>query len=145
MAWTSTYPIRFADVDYAQILYYPNFLHYFHTAFEDFFEEACHFPYHRLLREHRVGYPSVHVEVDFREPLRFGDHVAIRIAVEKIGTKSVTWSYRGKRVETDQLCVEGRIVTACMSLDSYRGIAIPSQHRAWFEEHHEKNDPIHES
>jgi len=133
MSYTSTYAIRFADVDHAKILYFPRFLHYFHCAFEDFFEHACNFPYNRVLNEHRIGYPSVRVEVDFKAPLRFGDHVAISINVDRIGTKSVSFRYRGVRVETNQLCVEGVITAACMNMDTYRAIEIPPTHRGWFE------------
>jgi len=135
MAYSVTYPIRFADVDHAKILYYPNFLNYFHTAFEDFFEHACKFAYHRVLNEHRIGFPSVHVEVDFKEPLRFGDHVEITIDVVKIGGKSVTWGYVGTRAETGIECVTGTIVTAVMSMDTYRAVELPKQYREWFEAH----------
>lgn len=135
MPYTNTYAIRFADVDHARILYFPNFLHYFHCAFEDFFEHACGFHYNRVLNEHRIGFPSVRVEVDFKAPLRFGDHVAITIETERIGNKSITLRYIGHRTETDQVCVEGTITSACMSMDTYRAIEIPPQYRAWFEQH----------
>lgn len=135
MAHTETYAIRFADVDHAKILYFPNFLHYFHCCFEDFFEHACGFAYNRVLNEHRVGFPAVRVEVDFKAPLRFGDHVAITIDVVKVGNKSAVFRYRGHRTETGQLCVEGRITTACMSMDTYRAIEIPKQYREWFGKH----------
>jgi 4-hydroxybenzoyl-CoA thioesterase len=135
MAYTSRYAIRFADVDHARILYFPNFLHYFHCAFEDFFEHACNFHYQRVLNEHRIGFPSVHVEVDFRAPLRFGDHVDITVSVIRIGEKSVQFGYRGHRVETGQLVVEGKITTACMSMDTYKAIQLPALYRDWFEQH----------
>ena len=135
MAYTQTYAIRFADVDHAKILYFPRFLHYFHCAFEDFFEHACGFHYNRVLNEHRIGFPAVHVDVDFMSPLRFGDHVEITIEVERIGNKSVTFAYRGRRVETNEACVKGSIVTAVMNMDTYHAIPLPPQYRAWFEQH----------
>ncbi|MCA8939168.1 MAG: acyl-CoA thioesterase [Planctomycetes bacterium] len=135
MAYKNTYAIRFNDVDHARILYFPTFLHYFHCAFEDFFEHACGFHYNRVLNEHRIGFPSVHVEVDFKEPLRFGDHVEITIEVVRIGNKSVVFRYTGKRVETEVECVRGEITAACMSMDSYHAIPVPQQYRSWFTEH----------
>jgi len=135
MAYTSIYAIRFADVDHAKILYYPRFLHYFHCAFEDFFEHGIGMPYPRVLNEHRIGFPSVNVNVDFKAPLRFGDHVAITVDVQRIGSKSVTWGYSGTRVETNQLCVTGTVVTAVMSMDTYRAVDLPPQYRSWFEAH----------
>ena len=135
MAYTNTYAIRFSDVDHAKILYFPKFLHYFHCVFEDFFEHAIGLHYNRLINEHRIGFPAVHVDVDFKAPLRFGDHVAITLEVERIGNKSVSWRYSGKRVETDQECVQGQIITAVMSLDTYHAIELPSHYREWFEAH----------
>lgn len=135
MAYTFRSTIRFADVDHAKILYFPRFLHYFHCAFEEFFEHSCNFPYHRVLNEHRIGFPSVRVEVDFEQPLRFGDHIGITIEVLKIGSKSVTWRYTVLREETNQRCARGMVVTACMSMDTYRAIEIPPQYRSWFETH----------
>lgn len=140
MAYTMESAIRFADVDHARILYYPRFLHYFHCAFEEFFEHACGFPYHRVLNEHRIGFPTVHVEVDFRQPLRFGDHIQITLEVERIGGKSVTWNYRVLRKETAQVCAEGKVVTACMSMDTYQGIETPPQYREWFKKHLAERD-----
>ena len=35
--FSHTFPVRFADVDHAGIVYYPRFFHYFHAAFEEFF------------------------------------------------------------------------------------------------------------
>lgn len=135
MAFTSTYAIRFADVDHARILYFPNFLHYFHCTFEDFFEHACGFHYNRVLNEHRIGFPAVHINVDFRSPLRFGDHVAITLDVRRIGHKSATFGYTGRRVETEELCVEGEIITAVINMDTFKPIELPSQYRQWFEQH----------
>ncbi|MCK6439859.1 MAG: acyl-CoA thioesterase [Planctomycetes bacterium] len=135
MAYSNTYAIRFNDVDHARILYYPTFLHYFHCCFEDFFEHAVGFHYKRVLTEHRVGFPVVHLDVDFKSPLRFGDHVQFTLNVERIGTKSVTFHYVGKRVETEVQCVEASITTAVMNMDTYQAIELPSQYREWFTKH----------
>ena len=135
MAYTGVYAIRFSDVDHAKILYYPRFLHYFHCTLEDFFEHGLNMPYTRVMNEHRIGFPAVHVEVDFKSPLRFGDHVAITMDIRKLGNKSVTWGYRGERVETGEECVTGTVATAVMNMDTFRAIPIPPQYRKWFEPH----------
>src|SRR5688572_22728354 len=109
--FSATYPIRFSDVDRAGILYYPRFLHYFHCCFEDFFERALGIPYNHLLDVERVGFPTVHMEVDYLAPLRFGDKVEITLGIEKIGTKSVTWMYTGttSRENKAVLCVRATL------------------------------------
>ena len=128
--FSSTYPIRFSDVDHAGILYYPRFLHYFHCCFEDFFERGLGIPYNHLLDVERIGFPTVHMEVDYMKPLRFGDHVEISLGVEKIGTKSVTWAYAGhtsrdnKRVQA----VQAQLVTVCLDMDSFQGVELPQKY-----------------
>lgn len=35
MAFRAPIKVCFSDIDYAEIMYYPRFLHYFHVALED--------------------------------------------------------------------------------------------------------------
>src|SRR6188768_127313 len=99
MPFATTVKIRWADIDPAGVVYYPRFLHFCHTAMEDFFERALALPYPKLTGEHRLGFPAVHLDVDFRSPLRYGDDVEITVAIARIGKTSVDWRYdlvRGK-------------------------------------------------
>src|SRR5690606_1601196 len=74
MAFTTRARVRFGDEDHAQIVYYPRFFHFFHCAFEDFFDQQG-FPYRACLAVDRVGWPAVHAEADFERPVRFGDEL----------------------------------------------------------------------
>jgi len=132
--FSSTYPIRFSDVDHAGILYYPRFLHYFHCCFEDFFERALGVPYNHLLDVERLGFPTVHMEVDYLKPLRFGDHVEISLSIDSIGKKSVTWIYTGEtsRENKKVRAVEARLVTVCLDMDSFRSVEVPRKYRDLF-------------
>ena len=85
--------VQFGDIDQAQIVYYPRFIHYFHVAMEQFFRDVVGIAYPQLMKEHRLGHPTVHLEVDFKIPLRYGDIVEIEVEVEHIGATSVEWSY----------------------------------------------------
>lgn len=132
--FSSTYPIRFSDVDHAGILYYPRFLHYFHCCFEDFFERGMGIPYNHLLDVERLGFPTVHMEVDYLKPLRFGDHVEISLGVQKIGNKSITWTYTGDTARDNKKvrAVEASLITACLDMDSFKGIALPQKYHDLF-------------
>ncbi len=66
-----TIKVRFADVDWAQIVYYPRFYHYFHIAFEELFERELGLRYSQVMQDHDIGYPAVHSECDYRAPVRF--------------------------------------------------------------------------
>lgn len=133
--FSATYPIRFSDVDHAGILYYPRFLHYFHCCFEDFFERGLGIPYNHLLDVERVGFPTVHMEVDYLNPLRFGDKVEIALGVEKIGAKSITWLYTGttSRENKPVRAVQAKLVTVCLDMDSFKSCDVPLKYRELFQ------------
>jgi 4-hydroxybenzoyl-CoA thioesterase len=79
--------VRFDEVDAALMLYYPRFLGYCHEAMEAMFAEL-EGGYPRLIKERRLGLPAVHLEVDFKSPLRYGDVVRIELTVEVLGAAS---------------------------------------------------------
>ncbi|HEY7698614.1 MAG TPA: acyl-CoA thioesterase, partial [Vicinamibacteria bacterium] len=66
MAFTSIQKIRFDDVDGAGIVYYPQFFHLCHAAFEDFFDTAAPVSYPALVKDRRLGFPTVKIESEFK-------------------------------------------------------------------------------
>ena len=95
MTFRTSLPIRFGHEDHARIVYFPRFLHFFHCAFEDFFA-GNGIPYRESLETDQVGWPAVHVDVDFQSPLRFGDTFDVDVWVAEMGTKSAKFAYRGR-------------------------------------------------
>ena len=134
MTYRTSMPIRFGDEDHARIVYFPRFLHFFHCAFEDFFA-AGGIPYRESLESDATGWPAVHVDVDFQSPLRFGDRFDVDVWVEKLGTKSATFAYRGST--GGRLVATARITVACIDMDSFRAQPIPDKYRTLFEAHRE--------
>jgi 4-hydroxybenzoyl-CoA thioesterase len=124
--------VRFADVDHAQIVYYPRWFHYFHVAFEEFFEHAMGRTYPSVLDEEHTGYPAVRTEADYRSPARFGDIVRVHITCVRIGTRSVTLRYRAVRASDGGECVVAQVTTACVDMRTFRPADIPPHHRAFF-------------
>jgi len=133
MAFESRIKVRFGDEDHAQIVYYPRFFHFFHCAFEDFFDEQG-YRYRDCLDVDRVGWPAVHAEADFRRPVRFGEVITVALTIADVGDKSATFDYVVTRDDGDTACT-GRVVVACISMDDYRGRPIPDKYRALFEKH----------
>jgi 4-hydroxybenzoyl-CoA thioesterase len=125
MAFRSLLKIRFGDIDHAGIVYYPRFLHYFHVALEEFFGQELGVDYPILIDEHRLGLPTVHLETDFRRPMRYGDRFDVEVEVLTVGRTSITFGYRVfKRGEKEPL-VEGHNVTVCLDMDSFKKRDIP--------------------
>src|SRR6516165_4446410 len=85
-------PVRFEDVDAANIVFFSRFLNYCHEAMEALLAPLDG-GYARLIVERRLGLPAVHVEADFTTPLRFGDVARIAVTVPRVGNKSCTFRY----------------------------------------------------
>ncbi|MFN7972312.1 MAG: thioesterase family protein [Acidobacteriota bacterium] len=132
MAFRSKQRVRFGDVDHARIVYYPRYLHYFHVAFEDWWEGVMGVPYAKLMGEQALGFPAVHIEVDFLAPLRFGDDVAIEVAVDHVGASSVRWAYRVMRLAggTEEHVGTCRITTVALDMRTFQKVPVPEWLRA---------------
>jgi 4-hydroxybenzoyl-CoA thioesterase len=85
-------PVRFEDVDAAGIVFFGRFMGYCHEAMEHLFS-ALDGGYVALIVVRRVGLPAVHLECDFRTPLRYGDVALIETTSPKIGSTSATLRY----------------------------------------------------
>jgi 4-hydroxybenzoyl-CoA thioesterase len=132
MAFRTRVPVRFGDVDHAGIVFYPKFFIYFHEAFEQFFTDAGH-AYHKMINERRVGFPTVHIETDYRQPLRYGDALDIEFSVSRIGDRSATFRYHCFRHSDGKHACTAEITCACVDMGSFEAIAIPDDLRALFE------------
>ena len=132
MAYTSVQKIRFDDVDGAGIVYYPRFLHLCHAAFEDFFDAAAPFSYPELIAKKRLGFPTVHIEADFKAPLVYGDTALVTLAVKRVGTSSVTSRYEIRRKRDAALAFTADITTVLIALDTQKAQPLTDELRAVF-------------
>ena len=133
MAFTSIHKIRFDDVDGAGIVYYPKYFHLCHAAFEDFFDSAASISYPDLIRGRRLGFPTVAIDSSFTAPLTYGDTAVVELSVEKIGTTSVTFSYRIRRRRDGVACFAATVTTVLIDLDSQQPQTIPADLRTMLE------------
>jgi YbgC/YbaW family acyl-CoA thioester hydrolase len=135
MAFIRRIPVRFEDVDYARIIYFPNLFSYCHKVFADFFSEEMSTSYAEMIQVRKVGFPIVHAEVDFKSPLRFGDVSRVEMEVVKLSNRSIDVGYRHYRGEGQELCADARVVVAVISMDSFSAIPIPDDIRQAFARH----------
>jgi len=135
MAYTQRMDVRFADVDFARLVYFPRLFDYCHRAFEDFFAAELGIPYVRMLTERKVGFPARHAEADFRAPLRFGDVCRVVMDVVRLGQTSVTCRYRLMLGETEQLCAEVHLTQVAIHMDTLVAQPLPEDLRAQLAKH----------
>ena len=116
--------IRFSDCDPAGIVFYPQYFVMFNGLVEDWVN-AMGVGYQRLISEQRIGLPTVRIEADFRAVSRFGDRVTLALAVERLGTRSLTLALQCVDAE-DELRMQMRQVLVTTSLESHRALEIPA-------------------
>ena len=129
-AYEVTLPVRFGQVDYAGIMFYPRFFENFHTVFEDMFSTRLGVPYMSILQDRRIGFPTVSIETDFRRPFRFGEPMRLVLDVTKIGRSSITFRYRGYNGDEAEPSVEAIGTVVVIDLDSFETLEIPEDIRA---------------
>lgn len=133
-AYEVTLPVRFGQVDYAGIMYYPRFFENFHTVFEDMFSKRLGVPYMSILKDRRIGFPTVRIETDFSRPFRFGEPMRLQIDVMRIGRSSITFRYRGFNGDSPEVSVEALGTVVVIHLDTFKTLEIPPDIRAVLED-----------
>lgn len=119
--------IRFSHCDPAGIVYFPDFFDFAHATMEDWFREALGVPLPVLIRERRIGTPTVSIQGDFTKPLRMGDRLHNELTVLKMGNTSVKLEHRGLKDGVEHLRIVQTI--AFMDLDAERAVPIPDDLR----------------
>lgn len=132
MAFKTRVPVRFGDVDKAGIVYYPRIFHYLHIAQEDFFAGFMGFPYHRVVEEDRLGFPTVADSTEFLKPIKYGDTLEIKVFFSRVGDSSVTFEFRAYREGTNELLVKSSIVKVAVSMETWEKVSIPEKYRRAF-------------
>ncbi|MBI3181743.1 MAG: acyl-CoA thioesterase [Myxococcales bacterium] len=135
MAYTQRIPVRFDDVDYAQIVYFPRLFGYCHWVFEDFFAKEVGHSYAQVLSKRRIAFPTVHSEADFQAPLRFGDVCRVVMDTVKLSKRSIANRYRLYLGETQRLCAKLELVTVPVGLDDFKPVELPEDIRVAFLNH----------
>jgi len=91
--------VEFSDTDMAGIVHYSNFFRYMETAEHAFFRSLGFSIVTRQV-DPPVGWPRVHAECDYRRPLQFEDEVEIHMLVARKKSKSLTYQFRFRKLNT---------------------------------------------
>jgi 4-hydroxybenzoyl-CoA thioesterase len=127
-------PVHFEDVDAARIVFFPTTLVYCHEAMAAIFAGEPG-GYAGLVVERAIGLPTVHLEVDYTAPLRFGDVAKIALTVVSIGRTSVTFQFDLVRVRDDVPVAKIKLVSACTDLATMQSMPWPVDVRHVLEAH----------
>lgn len=127
-------PIKFEEVDAANIVFFARFATYAHEAMEHFFG-VLHGGYAGLILERRVGLPAVHLETAFTAPARYGDVLRIETRVARIGNRSAVLWYRMLHSGSSKLVCEMKHTVVTTDLRTLTSCDMPADVRAALAEH----------
>lgn len=130
--------VEFCETDAAGIAHF--------SAFVQYMEQAEHALLRslglRVFAEHEEGghlsWPRVHIECDYQGTARFEDVLNVSVAVEKLGTKSVTYRFHFRREGSPDILAAGKIVAVCCRVETNQPLAsveIPAHIRRKLSEH----------
>jgi 4-hydroxybenzoyl-CoA thioesterase len=143
-------PVKFEEVDAANIVFFARFVTYAHEAMEHFFggHVSSHPPdphtpgpagleggYAGLILERRVGLPAVHVEIAFTAPARYGDVLRIETRVARVGNRSAVLWYQMHHVGSGRLACEMKHTVVTTDLRTLASCDMPGDVRALLLKH----------
>jgi YbgC/YbaW family acyl-CoA thioester hydrolase len=122
--------VDFADTDMAGIIHFSNYFRYMEFA-EVAFLRSLGLSVSMTRGEEHVSFPRVSATCDFLRPVRFDDVVDIEVHVERVGRKSVTYSFDFTHV--GKPVAKGRISAVCCrmrpGIHELESIDIPAEIR----------------
>jgi len=81
--------IRFADVDYAGIMFYPRYFEMLNAVVEDFFANELGASFAHMIDDLGIGIPLGNVETRFVAPCRLDDILTFTLHVKQLGEKKL--------------------------------------------------------
>lgn len=90
--YASEFPIRFNDIDAADIVYFPRLLHYCHCALEDFVTDRSTRSYRRYVQD-GIVFPVVNVQGRFFQRVHYRDRLQVGVSCEEIRTHAFRMRY----------------------------------------------------
>jgi acyl-CoA thioester hydrolase len=102
--------VDFADTDMAGIIHFSNYFRYMEFA-EVAFLRARGLSVSMTTDADKIGFPRVSATCDYLHPVRFEDVVDIEVRVERVGRKSVTYTF--DFTHKGKLVAKGRLSAVC--------------------------------
>lgn len=112
----TTRRVEFSDTDMAGIMHFANFFRFMETA-EHGFYRSLGFSVVLKRFDPPLGFPRVHVECDFKKPLRFEDMVEVHLLVSERKAKSISYQFRFRNMSQDpaEEVARGLVTVVCVA------------------------------
>lgn len=125
----TTVQIRFSDVDSLGMVWHGNYVHFFEDGREAFGEEYA-LRYLDLYKEGCIA-PIVHLEVDFKRPLTYGETATVETTYIDTEAAKMVFNYKVFRTSTMELVATGSSTQVFLDLDRRLQVVFPPFFLAW--------------
>jgi len=116
--------IPWRDVDLAAVVNYPRFFSYFELA-ELEWVRSLGKDYLAFLKEMNIWLPRAAAHCNYRAPVRLGDLISIEMGLDRLGKASATLGYQVYRLPERALVVDGYVVVAPVSRETFQSVPLP--------------------
>jgi len=108
--------VEFHETDMAGIVHYSNFFRYMETAEHGFFR-SLGFSVVTENTDPPIGWPRVHAECDYLQPLRFEDEVEIHMLVSEMKSKALSYVFRFRKLNASPPLevARGKLTVVCVT------------------------------
>jgi len=118
--------VRWEDIDAAGIINYQAYLRFFGLAEVELFR-SCGLSYKTLIEEVGIWLPRVHVECDFRAPVRLDDLLVVDAYFGRIGTTSIHLNFEVRRDDDRDLVVAtGQYILVTVPRGEFKPTPVPA-------------------
>jgi YbgC/YbaW family acyl-CoA thioester hydrolase len=109
--YRTTRRIEFSDTDLAGVVHFARFFVFMETAEDEFLRKhGAAFTMEESGRT--LGWPKVSAACDYRSPARYGDTLDIRLKVQKVSRRTITYEIDFSRDGAE--IARGRTTSACV-------------------------------
>ncbi len=122
--------VRFSEVDSMRIVWHGEYIRYFEDGRESFGRQYSGLGYMEM---HEAGYfvPMVHVEVDFKSPLKVGDTVVIETRFINSEAAKICFQYILFRESDMQIVATGESVQVFLNSSFELELLSPLFYQEW--------------
>ncbi|WP_317898302.1 acyl-CoA thioesterase [Aurantibacillus circumpalustris] len=122
--------IRFSECDPLNIVWHGNYVKYFEDGREDF-GRANDFSYLQIYTENGLSIPLVHLEIDYKRPVSFGETIRVETTLVDDPAAKIVFEYKIFNSKDEVLCT-GKTIQAFVHLERKElQITMPDFFEAW--------------
>ncbi len=117
--------LHFSDTDAARVVWFGNFAAFFEAA-EDELYRALGAPRIAFMEQHRFVMPRIEFTCRYRSPGRADEILQMRIGMQDLSARRLTYVFEGWEPEAQRLLVEGTCRVASIAHDRFEPCDFPA-------------------